>query len=372
MQIHELTQPKLVEALGAGGSFLSGLTAGMSDRYMDKTPGAGKEQDTSEDWQTKYKNIQNDPAVNTYVSSLADSWAKNSAAVGTPTQGLASGTTLQNMVPSLVTAAAKLNNQLTSTQIGQLLAKSAPTIWKNTKDKPAAITQLAAELTKKGVTVDAATTTQGAVSSAPVATNKVRAKYPKAPALGAVAEPPVYVGGKKLDPKYPGDANTLAALKQHGKLNETALIGPAADQYKASFIKWSDGQLATKVQETGTTVTMHNVRAKFPDLAKELTQALNQIVATKGTPQQAQAVTAYAKFAVAGVQALAQIQKNKISLTDRQYNKQDAAATGSIKQSLAQAGVDPTRLSQLGAQQPVRRTGNPAADSLLKLSGFKL
>jgi hypothetical protein len=39
MQIHEITQPRLDEALGAAGSFFSGLTGGLTDRLMDKTPG---------------------------------------------------------------------------------------------------------------------------------------------------------------------------------------------------------------------------------------------------------------------------------------------------------------------------------------------
>jgi hypothetical protein len=83
-------------------------------------------------------------------------------------------------------------------------------------------------------------------------------------------------------------------------------------------------------------------------------------------------VEEYAKLAVAGVQAVAQMQKNKVSTVDQQKNKQISNTEGSIKQSLTQAGVDPSRLSQVGGQQSVRPTGNPAADSLLKLSGFKI
>ena len=459
MQIHEITESKqLEEALGGLGSFMSGLTGGLSDRFMDKTPGGVKQGPTgfranpndysanastpSTKWQDKYKSIQADPAVTSYVNNIAASWAKNPMATAAPaTQGLATGATLQKTVPSLVTAAKKTNNKLTSAQIGQILSQSAPTIWNNTQDKSSAIKLLAAELRKQGVTVDdkampgpaavvkpsqVATTPQGttydpakaaadklakgqadqsatvaalkarqlgqyAPAPAPKTTTtantvqptqpattttatpaKVRPKYPKARASGAVAEPPVFLGGKKLDPKKPGDAKTLAAIKAQGKLHEAVATGPAADQYRAAFTKWTDSQFASRVKETGTTVTMDAVRKAFPDLAAELATAVNKVVASRGTPQQTQAVKEYSQLAVAGVQALAQVQKNKLSAIDQEQNKQISNTSGSVKQSLAQAGVNPGRLSQIGGNQSVRRTGNPTADSLLKLSGFKI
>ena len=43
MQIHEITESHVDEALGGLGSFMSGLTGGMSDKYMDKTPGGVKQ-----------------------------------------------------------------------------------------------------------------------------------------------------------------------------------------------------------------------------------------------------------------------------------------------------------------------------------------
>jgi hypothetical protein len=458
MQIHELTQPRVDEALGGMGSFLSGLTGGMSDKYMDKNPAVSKVQNTSEKWQDKYADLPKDPNVTSYVKTIVSGWADNAPKLVQPTQGLQSKATLQQVVPTLVTAAKKSNNQLTSAQIGQILAKSAPTIWKDTPDRPdpakpdqvdkaTAIKQLADELRKQGVTVDSpapspaptydpakaaadklakdqadqsatiaalkarqlgqfapaaaqtkaapaaaqtkaapAATTQTKTApaatqtkAAPAATPKVRAKYPKAPTAGKVAEPPVFLGGKKLDPKKPGDAKTLAAIKAQGKLNEAATIGPAADQYKAAFVQWSDGQLSTRVRETGTTVTMDAVRTQFPDLKDKLLATLNQIIATQGTPQQAKAIEEYIKLSVAGVQAVAQMQKNKTSVTDRQQNKQFANTTDDVKQSLRQAGVDPNKLAQFGAQaeasgnpMTARRSDNPALNTLAKLAGFTL
>jgi hypothetical protein len=509
MQIHEITlRRQLEEAMGPFGSFLSGLTGGLTDKFTDKTPGGVKQGLTgfranpndygpgakkpSAKWQDKYAALQKDPTVGSYVKSIATGWAKNPQATGQPAQGLATGGTLQRLVPSLASAAKQSNNNLTSAQIGQILSQKAPTIWNNTQDKSAAIKQLAAELRKQGVTVNdtkpataaAAKTANVApaaqanapVTVAPVATTPAKAKtggrvagqlsqtpgavakrsarargaqpdagasafgqmanqltakptatstggqvvttptgrvhtaksaapvapvvqpasdpvaaaanvmakqkaatkpttripYGQAPAAGTIAEPPIFLGGKKLDPKKPNDAKILQTLQKQGKLQEAVTTGPAADQYRAAFTKWADGQFATRVQETGTTVTMDAVRKAFPDLDTELRSALDKIVSTKGTPQQARAVEEYAKLAVAGVQAVAQMQKNKISTVNQQQNKQISNTTGNIKQALSQAGVDPTKLSQVGGQQSVNRTGNPAADSLLKLSGFKI
>jgi hypothetical protein len=161
-------------------------------------------------------------------------------------------------------------------------------------------------------------------------------------------------------------------------LNEAATVGPAADQYRTAFVDWSDGQLATRVPETGDTITMDEVR-KTPELSTKLSAALNQVVQTQGTAQQTQAVEEYIKLAVAGVQALAQSSKNGVSASSQQQNVQFATSAGAVKQSLRDAGIDPNRLAQFGAQakeagspMATRRTGDTTADTLLKLAGFDL
>ena len=362
MQIHEITQRKTVnEVLGGLGSFMSGLTGGMSDKYMDKTPGAGKEQNTSTDWKERYQAIQKDPTVMSYVKGLGASWAKTAGTLVKPTQGLTSIATLQKTIPTLVSAAKKTNNNLTSTQIGQILAKSAPTVWSNTADKPAAIAQLKNELEKQGVTVDA--------KAAPVSKTAPITTTPNAD--GTQVTPAGIV--------IPSTVGGQARKESRQDTNEAVATGPAADQYRTAFIQWSDGQLATRVRETGETVTMDAVQQQFPDLATELKSALDKIVASRGTPQQAQAVEYYVELAVAGVQAVAQISKNKTSATDRQQNKQFPNTAGTVKQSLRNAGVDPDKLAQFGAQakeagdsMQARRTGNDSLNTLAKLAGYTL
>jgi hypothetical protein len=261
----------------------------------------------------------------------------------------------------LVSAAKKTNNNLTSTQIGQILAKSAPTVWNNTADKSAAIAQLKNELEKQGVTVDA--------KAAPV--NKTANVNTTPNADGTQVTPAGIV--------IPANVGSGARKESQQNTNEAVATGPAADQYRTAFIQWSNGQLATRVRETGETVTMDAVQQQFPDLATELKSALDKIVASRGTPQQAQAVEYYVELAVAGVQAVAQISKNKTSITDRQQNKQFATSAGSVKQSLRTAGIDPAKLAQFGAQakeagdsMQARRTGNDSLNTLAKLAGYTL
>ena len=173
-------------------------------------------------------------------------------------------------------------------------------------------------------------------------------------------------------------ANQLGSPTIHEAMAPAAAL-PNANQLKAAFVDWSDGQFATRVQETGATVTMDAVRTTFPDLAKDLSNKLNQIAATQGTPQQAQVIEEYAKLAVAGVQAVAQAGKNKESVLTQQDNVQFANTSGDVKNSLRTAGVDPDKLAQFGAQakeagnpMTARKTNNPSLDTLARLAGFTL
>ena len=83
------------------------------------------------------------------------------------------------------------------------------------------------------------------------------------------------------------------------------------EKYKQAFVKFTDEQFATKVSNTGETITMDMVRAHQQGLAAELTKALDRIVQTQGTAAQTAAIEEYAKLAVAGVQAEAQRSKNQ-------------------------------------------------------------
>jgi hypothetical protein len=416
MQIHEITQPITEGILDAFSP--AAQAARAANKLTAKGYGANY-QPASDKWEDKYAALQKDTAVASYAKNLAAGWAKTAGTLVKPTQGLTSAATLQKTIPTLVSAAKKSNNNLTSTQIGQILAKSAPTVWNNTADKAAAIAQLKNELDNQGVTVDAkaapidktvttipnadgtqvtpsgiivppavgggarkepqqnTTTVTPATVDSTTKKPTVKIPYGKEAAPGAISEP-IFLGGKKLDPKKPNDAKIIQTLQNQGKLHEAVATGPAADQYRTAFVNWSDGQLATRVPETGATITMDAVR-KTPELSTKLSTALDQVVQTQGTAQQAQAVEEYIKLAVAGVQALAQSSKNGVSASTQQQNVQFATTSGAVKQSLRDAGIDPSRLAQFGAQakaagspMATRRTGDTTADTLLKLAGFDL
>jgi hypothetical protein len=374
MQIYEITQRRVDEGLG---SFVSGLTGqNRIDKQAAKAAGkltaqgyGANYQLASDKWEDKYTALQKDTAVASYAKNLAAGWAKNAGTLVKPTQGLTSTATLQKTIPTLVSAAKKSNNNLTSTQIGQILAKSAPTVWSNTADKSAAIAQLRTELEKQGVTVDGTS-----AASAPVkpATKYSYGKSGQMSSTVAASKP-----GQTMQKVFGQPKGGIQGMQSD--LNEAAIVGPAADQYQAAFVDWSDGQLATRVPETGATITMDAVRKQIPDLSTKLSAALNQVVQTQGTAQQAQAVEEYIKLAVAGVQALAQSSKNGASASTQQQNVQFATSASAVKQSLRDAGIDPGRLEQFGAQakaagrpMATRRTGDTTADTILKLAGFDL
>lgn len=88
-------------------------------------------------------------------------------------------------------------------------------------------------------------------------------------------------------------------------------VPPAQDPYRNSFLEWSDAQLLTRDPTSNKTVKMDDVRRLYPDLAEKLNFTLAQIVQSKGTPQEADAVANYLKLATAGVRAAAQAQRNQ-------------------------------------------------------------
>ena len=199
---------------------------------------------------------------------------------------------------------------------------------------------------------------------------------------------PVIVGGKRLDPKNPNDAQVLAAMQAQGKLEE----GPARnrraarqqqvnpgtaqkDPYQEAFVRWSDAQLASKDPVTYQAITMNDVRAKFPELKAELDQALQAVVSARDTPQSAAAIAQYLELAVAGVQARSQELKNKAPEVATQALSGAQAKLGGVQQTLSQVGVNPRALSAFGSKAKSRNvvtTGNAEADALLKQAGFSL
>ena len=180
------------------------------------------------------------------------------------------------------------------------------------------------------------------------------------------------VGGKRLDPNNPKDAQVLAALKAQGKLEENTA---QTDPYQEDFVQWSDAQLASKDPVTYQAITMDDVRTKFPDLKTQLDQALQAVVSARDTPQSAAAIAQYLELAVAGVQARSQELKNKAPEVATQALSGAQANLGSVQQTLRDVGVNSQALSAFGNKVKSRNvvtTGNDEADALLKQAGFSL
>ena len=374
MQIHEITRPLTEGILGDIGRGVfqgaTGMEIPQSQASINKDAASAaanlskKSPVPSADWKDKLDQAKKDPAVKQYITQLAQGWAKTAGTLIKPTQGLTSTATLQKTIPALVSAAKKTNNNLTSTQIGQILAKSAPTIWTNTADKSAAIAQLKNELEKQGVTVDGASVS---TASAKPATKYYYGKPGQMSSSVAASK-----AGKDLQKMFGQPRGGIQGMQSD--LNEAATMGPAADQYREAFVRWSDAQLASKDPVTYRAIAMDDVRA-LPGLGAKLDQTLQAVVSARDTPQSAAAIAQYLELAVAGVQAKSQELKNKAPEVATRALSGAQANLGSVQQILSQVGVNPRALSAFGSKaksKNVVTTGNDEADALLKQAGFSL
>jgi len=416
MQIHELTQTQLNEgfmdtlksagknALGTVGPAIKNAASSVSSAVKDpmawnqrmhaKMPAALQQmtgdysgsaakiaqdmekkgfgtqyQPPSAKWEDKLKQIETNPAIKQWAASIASGWAKQEQTATSPTVGLDDYMTIEKVLPLITSFAQRNNNTVTSAQIGQYLAKNSPTVWSNTTDKRSALSTIATELKKQGITVDSATptvapasTTPGRIPSArrPAGLPKIAQAQPGAPT--------------------PAEQNILnqriqAALKNQPTTVSEAMttIGPKAEDYAVSFRQWSDNKFKTKDPTTYETLTMDMVRG-LPGMKAQLDDALNNIIKTRGTPQQLQFVEKYAMLATAGMQALGQMNKNK---KQQGVAPGTGAAQAQLKQKLRAAGITDKALDQVGQILRVggnanfHSTGNVQADALLLAMGLR-
>ena len=336
---------------------------------MEKKGFGSQYQPPSARWEDKLKKIEANPGIKQWALSMAAAWVSQEKTATSPTVGLDDYMTIEKVLPLVTSLAQRNNNSISSQQIGQYLAKNSPTVWSNTTDKRSALSTIANELRKQGITVDSAaptstmsTTTPGRIPSAkrPTAMPKIAQAQPGAP---TPAEQDIL------------NQRIQAALKnQSPTVSETmTTIGPKSEDYAISFRQWADNKFKTKDPTTYETLTMDQVRG-LPGMKAQLDDALSNIVKTRGTPQQQQFVEKYAMLATAGMQALSQTNKNK---------KQQGVAAGTVsaqaqlKQKLRSVGITDKALDQVGQILRVggnanfHSTGDVQVDALLLAMGLR-
>ena len=183
----------------------------------------------------------------------------------------------------------------------------------------------------------------------------------------------MYLGGKKLDPKNPKDAEVIKKIQAQG-LKEAADLTP--DQIAQQFQSWSDQYLNTQ------SITMDQVRKSVSPL-KPLAPLLNKLAraqAAGATQAFDQAFREYMLAATTGIRMLTK-QANQASpqaQTTRTQQYTTAPGAMDIRQQLQAVGISNQQLLKLGQlvtaanNGEVRSTGNPAVDDVLRNMGIKI
>ena len=180
---------------------------------------------------------------------------------------------------------------------------------------------------------------------------------------------PISVGGQKLNPKNPKDAELIKKIKSQQGLTEA--VSP---QLAQQFQTWADNQLATRSRD-GTAITMNQVR-NDPELASDVKQALDTVTQSLGTAQFDQAFKGYMNVATAAIRKLTQ-EHNIVSQVQPKTRSQQALASGGTGRAQALINAMDLNQNQLDAlkqfldreQSRIVSTGSPSLDSLLKQIG---
>jgi len=322
MQIHELTQPRLDEGIASTlGNLVGGARAGASALGQKLSPVGD------------FKSAMADPMRQQQIKMLADKvyggWKQYEK------------TLLQSNPDARETP--MYEQALLAFVVKNLLGgQYLPNVIN--KDK---ITALVKQLSASG---------QGSATQTPTT------KTPPAE--------PVFIGGKKLDPKNPKDAKLIAAANAQGQVQEASL----PDAIKGNIQQWKDTfkgstpapnttSTAAPVAPTTTTAAAPKPPAgtltpqKEKDLWLQLTQqaavATAQAPGTGGKP---------------GTTSNPSDSDNTSTGDARSYAQQLKPADPAVAQGLVAFGSASAK--NIG-DTTVKSTGNPIADALLILAGFR-
>lgn len=187
-------------------------------------------------------------------------------------------------------------------------------------------------------------------------------------------EQPMYLGGKKLDPKNPKDAELITKLKAQG-LTEATNLSP--EQFAQQFQTWSDEYLNTRLVNMDQ-VRNSSIGPKMP--LPTLLGKLSQAHARGDQKQFDELFKQYMNVATAGIRTLTQQAKQTNPQTQQTSQQQYTTAPGAmdIRQQLQTVGISNQQLLKLGQlvmasnDGQVRSTGNPAVDDVLRNMGIKI
>ena len=220
------------------------------------------------------------------------------------------------------------------------------------------------------------------------------------------ANEPIIIGGKKLDPKFPGDAKTIANLKASGQLNEYADLYKKLQEavYKAKANNPNAADQTPYVQGRAGDGANPGQFAKFDPATSTSANAAAGIGAMSAGGQAARTaekpapanpaneLELFKKLVAQAAQAQSEVATGQGAGTPANAGADAGAESGATSNDprarLAQVldvekkgGVDPAVLAKAGkiiqdtfkqGSPTVKKTGDAAVDALLLAMGFQL
>ena len=173
------------------------------------------------------------------------------------------------------------------------------------------------------------------------------------------SQQPISIGGQKLDPNNPKDAQVIASLQKQGKLEEAGDAPTPASEihpvnrtttavdngYGPAFENWVNKKLTSRVPGSSVVLGMKQVKEN-PEAAQQLAQALQAVIKSKDNPaSNAAAVENYLRIAIKSMQA----------------------TSAALKQEHPEEFTNTVRSNVI-----VKTTGNREADAVLQQQGFEV